>query len=76
MKQPFTDRALAQRHLVQAERHIAQGAEAITRQESLIAQLDRDGHKTREARKVLATMRETQALHVESRDRILRELEE
>lgn len=76
MKQPFTDRALAQRHLVQAERHIAQGAVAITKQESLIAQLDRDGHDATGARNVLATMRETQALHVEGRDRILRELEE
>jgi hypothetical protein len=45
------------------------------KQEALIAQLDRDGHDTTEAKKFLATLRETQAVHVEGRERIVKELE-
>ena len=66
---------MVEQHLAEAERHIAQGADHVIKQESLIAELDRDGHDTTEAKKVLATLRETQALHVEGRDRILKELE-
>jgi len=68
------DRARLQQHLVDAEQHVADGAQHITKQESLIAQLDRDGHDTMEAKKVLDTLRRTQALLVERRNHILREL--
>jgi hypothetical protein len=66
------DRAMLQRHLAQAEQHVEQGQNHILQQETRIAQLDRDGHDTTEARKFLATLRETQAVHVESRERILK----
>jgi hypothetical protein len=70
------DRAMLQQHLAQAEQHAALGQNHITKQESLIAELDRDGHDTTEARKVLATLRDTQKLHEQSVERIIAELEE
>lgn len=61
-------------HLAQAERHIALGDQHLARQEALIAELDCNGHDTDGAKQVLATMRQSQALHVDARDRILGEL--
>jgi hypothetical protein len=43
------DRAL----LLQAERHVAEGEQHLLWQEELIAELDRDGHDTEEARVIL-----------------------
>ncbi|WP_271582111.1 hypothetical protein [Bradyrhizobium sp. CCBAU 45389] len=47
----------------------------LAKQEALIAELERHHHDTEGARAVLTTMRETQFLHIDDRDRILRELE-
>jgi hypothetical protein len=66
---------MLQEHLALAERHAMQGREQLTRQERLIAELDRDGHDTAEAIKVLATLRQTQTLHEQDVQRLLRELE-
>jgi hypothetical protein len=70
------DRAVLLQHLAQAERHVAEGEQHLLRQEELIAELDRDGHDTEKARVILDTLRETQALHLQDRDRIMRELEQ
>ena len=69
------NRDLLLRHLAQAERHVARGNEHISRQESLIAEMDRHGHNTMDARKLLDTLRKTQALHRQDMERLLRELE-
>ena len=61
-------------HLAQAERHVAEGMRHIAKQEALIANLDRDGHDTAEAIKMLGTLRTTQALHEQQVERCLREL--
>ncbi|MHC2256100.1 hypothetical protein ACVILK_005792 [Bradyrhizobium embrapense] len=68
------DRVILEQHLALAERHAAQGKQHVARQENLIAELDRDGHDTTEARKVLDTLRITQALHEQDVERILGEL--
>jgi len=68
------DRAILLRHLAQAERHISEGAGHLARQQELIDELTRHKHDTRGAQMVLATMRETQGLHIEDRNRILAEL--
>jgi hypothetical protein len=68
------DRAMLQQHLAEAERHASAGLRHLSRQETLIAELDRDGHDTTEARKVLATLRTTQSLHEQDVERILGEL--
>jgi hypothetical protein len=68
------DRTLLLQHLSQAEHHAAEGRRHLARQEELIAELDRDGLDTAEALKVLATLRETQALHEQDVHRLLGEL--
>ncbi|HWV96933.1 MAG TPA: hypothetical protein VN130_07290 [Xanthobacteraceae bacterium] len=69
------DRALLQQHLTRAEQHAAEGERHLARQEALIARLDRQGHDTAEARKILATLRASQTLHEQDIQRILNELE-
>jgi hypothetical protein len=68
------DRAVLIQHLAKAKQHAARGRQHLVRQEELIAELDRDGHDTTEARKVLATLRDSQALHEQDVARLLREL--
>jgi hypothetical protein len=68
------NRAMLLQHLALAERHVALGEAHLARQEALIARLDRDGHDTTDACAILTTMRHTQALHLEDRNRILAEL--
>lgn len=70
------DRAMLEDHLAIAERHIAEGAKLLAKQEELIAELKRRNHDSESANSVLTTMRETQSLHIDDRDRILRALEE
>ncbi|WP_454650749.1 hypothetical protein [Bradyrhizobium liaoningense] len=62
-------------HLTITERHIAAGVKLLAKQEALISELKRHHHDIEGALAVLATMRETQSLHIDDRDRILRELE-
>jgi hypothetical protein len=69
------ERAILKQHLAQAKRHSNRGRQHLARQVELIAELDRDGHDTMEARKVLATLRHTQVLHEQDVQRLLRELE-
>ena len=69
------NRDILLQHLAQAERHVARGNEHISRQETLIAKMDRHGHDTVDARKLLDTLRKTQALHRQDVGRLLRELE-
>ena len=69
------ERQILLQYLALADRHIAEGEERLAKQEGLVAELDHDGHDTKEARLILTTMRRTQALHREDRARILRGLE-
>jgi hypothetical protein len=70
------DRQSRIEQLAQAERHASEGARLLAKQETLIAELNRDGHDTARALKMLVTMRNTQALHQQDVERILRELAE
>ena len=70
------DRDMVLRHLAEVERHIVQGEAHLAKQLPLIAELERHGHDTRGPQAVLTTMRETQALYQQDRERILRELQE
>jgi hypothetical protein len=65
------DQGALQQHLAQAERHIARGVVHLARQRELIAELDRTGHDTEEARAILDTLMETQVLHQQDRERLL-----
>ena len=68
------DRAVVLEHLRVAEQHIAQGEKRIAHQEKLVAELDRDGHDAKDARAILSTLRNTPAVFVQDRNRIVREL--
>jgi hypothetical protein len=59
------------RSKVRRIRHIDEGADYVIKQQAIIAGLDRDGHDTTDAKQLLATLLETVALHIESRNRIL-----
>ena len=64
---------MAQHDLYRVERHVALGDARIAKQLALIEQLGRDGHDTRAAQAFLATIEETQRLHIQHRDRLARE---
>ena len=69
------DRAILLERLAQAERHVAEGLQHIARQRTVIANLERHGHDTNQARGLLAQFQSTQALHIADRDQLKKELE-
>jgi hypothetical protein len=68
------DRVRIEEHLNQAEQHITLGMMHISRPQQIIAELQRDGHDTTDAEALLATLEETQRLHLSGRETILDEL--
>jgi DNA-binding winged helix-turn-helix (wHTH) protein len=64
------DRAMTERHLVQAEDHVRQGARHVAQQSQRIAELKRRGYETTEAQALLAEFEKTLALHIAHRDRL------
>jgi hypothetical protein len=64
------DRETLEKHLIQAEAHVANGQKRIAQQHEIIAELDREGHDTAPAKDMLASFERTQAMHVANRDRI------
>ena len=50
-----TERAALLQQLIEADRNIAEGQAYLTRQEAVVALLDRDGHDTTDAKLLLAT---------------------
>ncbi len=68
------DRETLLRDFASAGQHVAQSDAHILKQEALIAELDRDGHDTSVARALLDSMRDTRALHIQHRGRLLKEL--
>jgi hypothetical protein len=67
-------RLLAEQHLAQAESAAALGREHIARQERIIAALSAGDHDLQAAEELLKTLKESQVLHEEHRDRLRREL--
>jgi len=68
------DRAFLERLLVQAEWRLTLGERHIARQRGIIAELERDGHDSTQAKELLAVFMATQATRVDGRDRLLKEL--
>lgn len=68
------DRVTIEQHLAEAERHIEQGAAVLERQQTVIAQLEHDGHDTTLARELLSQFEQIQSVHIIDRDRLTREL--
>ena len=57
------DRSTLEQHLALTQQHVIEAMGLVARQEKVVAELERDGHDTAEALKVLATLRDTQRLH-------------
>ena len=69
------DREMLKQRLIVAEEHILLGERHIVRQRELVAELERDGHDTAEAIRLLTSFEELQVLHIADRDRLRRELD-
>jgi len=67
-------REMLQRHLQQAEAHVAMGAEHIRQQRERLSKLERRGHDTFQTRALLAQFEDLQDEHIAHRDRLLQEL--
>jgi hypothetical protein len=59
-----------EQRLVIAEQHATDGARHIEQQIRLIDELQRGGHDATQARQLLETMKEAQAMHEDERDRL------
>jgi molecular chaperone DnaK (HSP70) len=66
------ERGMLQRHLALAEAHVIQGERHIANQKKILGEMERDGHEkaSQQARELLATFEMTQTSHVGDRDRI------
>jgi hypothetical protein len=70
------DRYLILRHLAQARQHQAIGEAHLARQHEIIVELERDGHDSKEAKKLFAQFLIMQAMHIEHCSQLERELAE
>lgn len=70
------DRSILEQHLARAQQHVIEGMDHLVRQEEVLAELERDGHDTAEALKILATLRDTQRQHEQEVQRIAAELKQ
>ena len=62
------------KHLAQAKKHVAMAERNLAQQRSIVADFERDGQDSTEAKKLLARFEEVHRLHVASMERIRREL--
>jgi hypothetical protein len=74
-RRPSMDQIILSERLEQAEHHVAKGVRCIARQRTVIANLERNGHDTTQARALLAQFQSTQVLHIVGRDELKKELE-
>ncbi|MBB5761532.1 hypothetical protein ABEV34_22305 [Methylorubrum rhodesianum] len=70
------DRTVLLELLALAERHVVQGERHLNRQREIVAETEAAGRDGALAREVLRTFEATQATCVADRDRLLKELEQ
>jgi hypothetical protein len=68
------DHAILLRHLEQSKRHIIEGQDLIERQKNILADLERGGHDTTEAKRLLKNFEDIQRLHLADLERVQSEL--
>jgi hypothetical protein len=61
--------------LEDAEARIAREDRRVVKQRWVVARLERDGHDTAEARRLLAQLEESRTWHIAERDRLLQEVD-
>lgn len=59
--------------LAMVQRHIDQGKEILEKQRALVARAERDGGDVEKARNTLRAFEETQRMHKEHEERLLRD---
>ena len=64
---------MTEEHLQLANKHVAKGEQHLANQRELICQMERDGHNSTEARRLLKEFEELQAMHIADRERLLQE---
>jgi hypothetical protein len=69
------NRDFVERTLAQAERHVAEGEDILSRQRVAIASSERIGGNVARFKEVLSVFEESQRLHVADRDRLRKDLE-
>ena len=69
------NREMLIQHLEEAELHVLQGEQIISRQREILSILLLDGLSTRDAEAILVTLEQSQALHVADRDKLRAALE-
>jgi hypothetical protein len=69
-----TKRCLLERHLADAERHVATGDRVLAKQAAMIENRRSEGLDVELAMQLFGEMENTQRLHVAERDRLRREL--
>jgi hypothetical protein len=72
----FTDYTAILERLSAARRHVRTSERNIARQRKVVSELERDGHVSLEAKRLLARFEELQELHIADRDRLETELAE
>jgi hypothetical protein len=70
------ERTTIVKHLEQARRHVVEAEQRLAHQGEIVAQLERDGHDTHEAERLLDQFEQIHALQVADRDRLEKELVE
>jgi hypothetical protein len=70
------ERESLREHLEMSDRHVKRGLEHIAEMEERIVRLADDGHDTMDAKSLLVTLRETQALHEAHRLLVIKQIEE
>ena len=70
------DRKIELAHFAIAEKAVADGEHHIEREEQMLADLDRAGHDTKQARETLAIFQRMQAEHVAHRNLLLKLLQQ
>jgi len=68
------DRAMWQRHLAIAERHVGEARGHISHQRQIVAELEQGGYDTTTAKAILTQFEATLKLHTEDRDRLQADL--
>jgi hypothetical protein len=66
----FMDRATAQRHLANVERHIAAGRASVLRQQEIIGRLENAGSRRSETASIARAFLHRLELHIADRDRL------
>jgi hypothetical protein len=68
------DREMTLKNLAEAEDHAVLGERHLSQQRALVERLTRNGNEAGEAGALLATLQDTQLLHIQHRDRLIKEL--